>query len=167
MEHRPQMRAPLQHLLIWQMCLCENWTAPPYMAIQRLCAQLVNCAPCPQWGPSPPSFWQNIAHEPALYRFYAKQCGQSEAVWKMITPDTISFCCWHSLRAESLTAESLRAESLTAEWLTAESLTSESLTGECLTGYHPLIPIVLLLLKLRGAWRRRREWKEIWSATAS
>ena len=154
MEHRPQIAARLQHLLIWQMCLCENWTAPPYMAIQRLCAQLVNCAPCPQWGwgPSPPSFWQNIAHEPALYRFYAKQCGQSEAVWKMITPDTISFCCSHSLRAESLTAE---------------SLTSESLTAECLTGYHPLIPIVLLLLKLRGAWRRRREWKEIWSNSAS
>ena len=143
----------IQHLLIWQMCLCENWTAPPYLAIQRLRAQLVNCAPCPQWGPSPPSFWQNIAHEPALYlaAFYAKQCGQREAVWKIITPDTISFCCWHSLRAESLTAE---------------SLTSESLTGECLTGYHPLIPIVLLLLKLRGAWRRQ-EWKEIWPDTAS
>ena len=160
MEHRPQIGACLQHLLIWQMCLClcENWTAPPYMAIQRLRAQLVNCAPCPQWGPSPPSFWQNIAHEPALYHaaFYAKQCGQSEAVWKMITPDTISFCCSHSLRAESLTSE----------WLTAESLTSESLTAECLTGYHPLIPIVLLLLKLRGAWRRQ-EWKEIWPDTAS
>ena len=68
----------------------------------------------------------------------------------MITPDTISFCCSHSLRAESL-----RAESLTAESLTAEILTSENLTAECLTGYHPLIPIVLLLLKLRGAWRRR------------
>ena len=54
------------------MCLCENWTAPPYMAIQRLCAQLVNCAPCPQWGPSPPSFWQNIAHEPALYHVLCK-----------------------------------------------------------------------------------------------